>query len=88
MLTDAEFDSKRNHLYVRQPLRAESVIPAKLGKQSWRIQSVGAEMRRTLVEIVFSSVERKLSARAPGRSLFAQQRQALLLGLAFNLYRL
>jgi hypothetical protein len=33
-------------------------------------------------------VKRKLSARAPGRSLHTQKRQALLLGLSFNLYRL
>ena len=44
--------------------------------------------RRALVETVFSTVKRKLSARAPGRSLFMQLRQALLLGLAYNLYRL
>ena len=44
--------------------------------------------RRALVETVFSTVKRKLSARAPGRRLFMQLRQALLLGLAYNLYRL
>jgi hypothetical protein len=33
-------------------------------------------------------VKRKLSARAPGRRLSSQIRQALLLGLAYNLYRL
>ena len=36
----------------------------------------------------FSVVKRKLSARAPGRSLAAQTKQALVLGLAYNLYRL
>jgi len=41
-----------------------------------------------LIESVFSSVKRKLSARAPGRTLRMQGRQALLLGLSFNLYRL
>ena len=40
-----------------------------------------------LVE-VFSVVKRKQSARAPGRSLTMQRLQALLLGLAYNLYRL
>jgi hypothetical protein len=35
--------------------------------------------------MMFSSVKRKLSARAPGRSLRMQMRQALLLGLSFNL---
>jgi hypothetical protein len=44
--------------------------------------------KRSLIESVFSAVKRKLSGRAPGRTLHAQSRQALLLGLAFNLYRL
>jgi hypothetical protein len=44
--------------------------------------------RRALVETLFSSVKRKLSARAPGHSLRMQTRQALLLGLSFSLYRL
>jgi len=74
------------------------VIPAKRGKKTWRMRGVRAEMRRAfpqqlyrrraLIESVFSSVKRKLSARAPGRSLPMQVRQALLLGLSFNLYRL
>ena len=98
VLADAEFDSERNHTYIRQQLGARSIIPAKRGKKTWRIHGVRAEMRRAfprrqyarraLVETVFSTVKRKLSARAPGRSLFMQTRQALLLGLAFNLYRL
>jgi len=33
-------------------------------------------------------VKRKLSSRAPGRRLSSQIRQALLLGLTYNLYRL
>ncbi len=98
VLADAEFDSERNHTYIRQRLRARSVIPAKRGKKGWRVCGVRAEMRRAfprklyrrraLIETVFSSVKRKLSARAPGRSLRMQIRQALLLGLSFNLYRL
>jgi hypothetical protein len=98
VLADAEFDSERNHTYIRQQLGAQSVIPAKRGKKTWRIQGVRAEMRRafprrlyrrrSLIESLFSSVKRKLSARAPGRSLRTQKRQALLLGLSFNLYRL
>lgn len=98
VLADAEFDSERNHTYIRQQLRAQSIIPAKRGKKSWRLRGVRAEMRRAfpqqqyrrraLIETVFSTVKRKLSARAPGRSLFMQLRQALLLGLAYNLYRL
>jgi hypothetical protein len=98
VLADAEFDSERNHTYIRQQLGAQSVIPAKRGKKTWRIHGVRAEMRRafprrlyrrrSLIESLFSSVKRKLSARAPGRSLRTQKRQALLLGLSFNLYRL
>ena len=98
VLADAEFDSERNHTYIRQQLRAQSIIPAKRGKKTWRIHGVRAEMRRAfphrqyarraLVETVFSTIKRKLSARAPGRSLFTQLRQALLLGLAYNLYRI
>jgi hypothetical protein len=98
VLADAEFDSERNHTYIRWRLGARSVIPAKRGKKTWRVRGVRAEMRRAfprkpyrrraLIETVFSSVKRKLSARAPGRSLRMQTRQALLLGLTFNLYRL
>jgi Transposase DDE domain len=98
VLADAEFDSERNHTCIRQQLRARSVIPAKRGKKTWQLRGVRAEMRRAfpgrlyrqwaLVESVFSSVKRKLSARAPGRLLPMQQRHALLLGLSFNLYRL
>jgi Transposase DDE domain/Transposase domain (DUF772) len=98
VLADAEFDSERNHTYVRKRLGAQSVIPAKRGKKTWRVHGVRAEMRRAfprrlyrrraLIETLFSSVKRKLSARAPGRSLPMQMRQALLLGLSFNLYRL
>ena len=98
VLADAEFDSERNHTYIRMQLGAHRVIPAKRGKKTWRVRGVRAEMRRAFpsrlyrrrarMETVFSSVKRKLSARAPGRSLSMQVRQALLLGLSFNLYRL
>ena len=67
-------------------------------KKTWRIRGVRAQMRRqfprriyrrrALIESLFSSVKRKLSARAPGRTLPMQKRQALWLGLSFNLYRL
>ena len=97
VLADAEFDSERNHTHVRS-IGAQSIIPAKRGKKSWRKHGVRAEMvrdfpadvyaRRNLVESVFSSAKRKLSARAPGRSLQSQRLQALLLGLAYNIYRI
>lgn len=47
-----------------------------------------AYAQRNLVETVFSVVKRKLSARAPGHSLASQISQALILGLAYNIYRL
>jgi len=78
-LADAEFDSERNHRHVREKIGALSVIPAKRGGANWEIQGYLAEMRvefpsqlyrgQALVESVFSAVKRKLSARAPGRSL-------------------
>jgi hypothetical protein len=98
VLADAEFDSERNHRHVRAVLGADSIIPAKRGKAEWRRQGVRAQMRaafpaaaygqRSLAESIISAVKRKLSARAPGRSLAMQCRQALLLGLAYDLYRL
>ena len=98
VLADAEFDSERNHRHVRQVLKAQSVIPAKRGKANWNITGVRASMRanfpsalyrrRAQIESVFSAIKRKLSGRAPGRTLVTQRLQALLLGLTFNLYRL
>jgi Transposase DDE domain/Transposase domain (DUF772) len=97
VLADAEFDSERNHTFCRQQLHADSIIPAKRFT-SRRATGVRGQMRenfprqiygkRSLIESVFSAVKRKLSCRAPGRSMATQSRQALLLGLAFNLYRL
>lgn len=98
VLADAEFDSEQNHCHVRERLGAVSVIPAKRGKATWCVQGHRAQMRtafprqlyqrRALLESVISAVERKLSARAPGRSLETQRVQALLLGLAYKVYRL
>ena len=98
VLAEAEFEGGATITYIRQQLGADSVLPARRGKRNWRLRGIRAEMRRAfparkygrrpLVESVFSRGKRKLSARAPGRTLFTQQRPALLLGLAFNLYRL
>lgn len=98
VLADAEFDSERNHQHIRKSVGADSIIPAKRGKPTWKVRGVRAQMRthfpqaiygqRALVESIFSAVKRKLSARAPGRSSESQCLQALLLGLAYNIYRL
>ena len=98
VLADAEFDSERNHRHIREQIGAESIIPAKRGKATWKLHGIRAQMRaafpvesyrqRVHAETVFSAIKRKLSARAPGRSVATQRKQALLLGLAFNFYRL
>lgn len=97
VLADPEFDSERNHRFCRELIHANSIIPA-TRFTSRRATGVRAQMRenfprdqytrRSLIESVFSAIKRKLSARAPGRTVFTPSRQALLLGLAFNLYRL
>ncbi len=98
VLADAEFDSRQNHEYIRNVAGAMSVIPATRSKVKGKGKGYRAEMqknfpkklyaKRTLVETAFSMVKRKLSDRAPGRSLATQRLQALLLGVAFNIYKL
>jgi hypothetical protein len=97
VVADAEFDSERNHHHIRNHLGADSSIPAKRGKSSWQLHGIRAQMRasfptaryrqRALVESVFSAAKRKLSSRAPGRLPLTQHLQVLLLGLAYDLYR-
>jgi len=97
VLADAEFDSEANHRHIRTTLGAQSVIPTN-PRRGIPEGAVRYQMHRTFpqklyaprakVETVFSVVKRKLSAKAPGRTLPMQVRQAMLLGLAFNLYRL
>lgn len=96
VLADAEFDSERNRKHIRDVHHLKSIIPAKRGKKIWKLKGVRAQMKakfpakqyrqRNLIETVFSMVKRKLSA--PAHSLPTQALQALLLGLAYNLYKL
>lgn len=98
VLADGEFDSERNHRHIREVHHMQSIIPAKRGKKTWQLKGIRAQMKsnfpakqysqRNLIETVFSVVKRKLSTRAPGRSLATQAMQALILGLAYNLYKL
>jgi hypothetical protein len=98
VLADAACDRERNHRPIRDQLGADSIIPAKRGKSPWQLHGIRAQMRahfptaryrqRALVESVFSAAKRKLSSRAPGRLLLTQHLQTLLLGLAYDLYRL
>ena len=96
VLADAEFYTEQNHRHIREQLGAHSIIQAKRGRNS-RV-GIRGQMRRRFpqktyrqrakVETVFSIIKRKFSARAPGRSLSVQKRQASLLGLTYNLHRL
>ena len=98
VVADAEFDSERNHRHIRDQVGADSSIPATRGKSTWQLHGIRAQMRanlptaryrpRSLVESVFSAAKRKLSSRAPGRLPITQHLQTLLLGLAYDLYRL
>jgi hypothetical protein len=96
VLADAEFDSEPNHQHIRRRLGARSFIPAKrrgipngaIRNQMYRAFPKKPYRQRSKIETIFSVVKRKLSSRAPGRSLAIQIRQALLLGLTYNLYRL
>jgi hypothetical protein len=98
VLAKAEFDRERHHQHIRQLLQANSIIPAKRGGATWRLQGGRAQMRqalpadlyrrRALIGSPISAVKRKLSARAPGRSVQTQCLQALLLGIAYNISRL
>src|ERR1044071_2960934 len=86
VLADAEFDSERNHKHIREVHHMWSIIPAKRGKKTWHLKGIRAQMKikfpvkkycqRNLIETVFSAVKRKLSTRAPGRSLATQAMQA------------
>lgn len=96
VLADAEFDSERNHKHIREIHHMKSIIPTSRGKKTWHLNSFRAQMKsnfpakkysqQNLIETFFSVVKRKLSTRAPGRSLSTQAIQALILGLAYNLY--
>jgi hypothetical protein len=59
-----------------------------IGHQMFRVFPKKPYRQRSKIASVFSAVKRKLSSRAPGRSLTTQIHQALLLGLAYNIYRL
>jgi hypothetical protein len=96
VLADAEFDSEANHQHIRQRWGAKSIIPARrrgvpngaIRNQMFRAFPKKPYRQRAKIESIFSAIKRKLSSRAPGRSLTTQIRQALLLGLAYNVYRL
>ena len=45
VLADGEFDSERNHAFIRQVMGADSIIPAKRGKKTWHLHGVQAQMR-------------------------------------------
>jgi Transposase domain (DUF772) len=98
VLADAEFDRERRHPHSRQVRHAQRVMPAKRGGAAWKIDGVQAQMgqefsaalhrQRAFIESRICAAKGKLSVRAPSRSLATQCLQALLLGVAYNVYRL
>jgi hypothetical protein len=92
VLADAELDSAANRQHIRQRLGAKSIIPARrrgvpngaIRNPMFRAFPKKPYRQRAKIESIFSAVKRKLSSRAPGRSLATQIRQALLLGLAYK----
>jgi len=73
VLADAEFDSERNHTYIRKRLGAQSVIPAKRGKKTWRVHGVRAEhsipLSNTLAEPPYGTYVQLGLARVPNTLL-------------------
>ncbi len=70
VLADAEFDTQRNHRFIRHELGARSVIPAKRCGPEWRLHGVRAEMRRAFPQ-------RTYARRAAGKCLLPREAQAL-----------
>src|SRR5215467_6678116 len=74
------------------------LFPPRRGKATWHLHGIRAHMRtdvprslsrqRAGGETLCSTTKRTLAARAPGRRPLTQHHQALLLGVAFNRYRL
>jgi hypothetical protein len=97
VVANAEFESGRNQRHLRDQLGADSVIPAKRGRPAWHLHGVRAPLRasfpaarsrqRTPAGSIFSAAKRTRSARAPGRLPVTWHLQTLLLGLAYDLYR-
>jgi hypothetical protein len=84
---DAEFDTERNHTLVRKELRAQSVIEPSVvfaPRCEERFPCASTECAH-MCKLLLSSVMRKLSARALGRTM--EMHQAERLGLAYNTYR-
>ena len=111
ILADAGYDSERNHVFCRERLGVQSLIPAKTRRYvagpsgRYRAELVarlgcatlGAEGQsgprtvygqRWLVETLMSVVKRKWGEALAARLPVMQDRQALMRGLVYNLYRL
>jgi hypothetical protein len=101
VLADAGYDSERNHRLLREELGVTAIIPPRTGRPPRPGRWPGGyrgEMarhfpqalyrRRVLVETVLSVLKRKMGDVVAGQGLPMQARQALLLALTYNLYRL
>lgn len=111
ILADAGYDSERNHVFCREALGVQTLIPAKTRRYvagpsgCYRAEMVAAlgcatlgcegEVaprktygQRWLVETLMSVVKRKWGERLTARLPAMQERQALVRGLVYNVYRL
>jgi hypothetical protein len=98
VLTEAAFDRERNHQYIRHYIGADSIIPAKWGKANWPMTGIRAHMyqqfpaeryrqRAGRKPLLFGQTE-ALHAGSRARSIHTPRMQALLRGLAYDIYRL
>lgn len=93
-----KFDNERKHTLIRQIKSAISIAPPNRSKTAADIHTVHYQMRidfpglhyrqRVLVESAFSTAKHKLETPETDSSLHIRMRQALLLEISFNLYRL
>ena len=91
LAADAGYDSEANHVYLREQLGVESIIPPRHGRPStkWRRlmkQQFDADAygQRWQIETVFSMIKRRLGCVIRERRHHAQCRAMRLLALAHN----
>ena len=97
LVADAGYDSEANHVFLREELGIESIIPPEHGRPSsklpptrWRrVMATNFDKptygQRWQVETVFSMIKRNLGSALRGRSYFSQCREMMLLCLAHNI---
>ncbi len=97
LTADAGYDSESNHVFCREHLGIESIIPPKHGRPTVKpptghYRRLMAERfdketygQRWQVETVFSMIKRNLGSSLCGRSYWSQCRDMMLLALVHNI---